>query len=382
MVLVGGDGTASRAAVAGMLGFGVCLALVFLPLRIHRYTDSLYYEAQKLQLEGMSQASALQRVFSSGIASPLRGRLPAPSHLVEYADFYRRRWTVPAIAAALNPLAGIKALRDASLLGWAVLVPLLFVLLRRQFSTRVSVVATVASMLLPPVLMWAPAPLVDSWGMAFLVAGLLCALLVRDDIRWLPVWFAVVLVGSFTRDIGLVLVAATGWLALRERSRRMAIVAATGAVASAPAPLAFSAPLRQNLAYLLNGSRIPSGHPAWGWIAARYPGALLRTLGSDLAYPFHVAFPYSALALAFAVPVGCGSWLLFTAARTPFLTVIRAATIGAVTSILLSPNYTELRLELVFLPGIATGLALLAAAVLPAALPAGGLRGRAAVARS
>jgi hypothetical protein len=346
-----------------MLALGVCLALAFWPLRIHWYTDSLYYEAQKLQLEGMSQASALRRVFSSPIASALQGRLPAPSHLVEYAAFYRRRWTVPAIAAALNPLAGIKALRDASLLGWAVLVPLLFVLLRRQFSTRVSVAATVASMFLPPVLMWAPAPLVDSWGMTFLVAGLLCALLVRDDIRWLPVWFAIVLVGSFTRDIGLILVVATGWLALRERSRRMALVAATGALASAPAPLIFSAPLQKNLAYVLNGSRIPSGHVGWGWIAARYPGALLRTLGSDLAYPFHVRFPYSALALAFAVPIVLGSWLLITAPRTPFLTLIRAATVGAVSSIVLSPNYTELRLELVFLPGIATGLALLAAAV-------------------
>ena len=44
-----------------------------------------------------------------------------------------------------------------------------------------------------------------------------------------------VLIGSFTKDQVLVLVAATGWLALRERSRRMALVLVTGALASLPA---------------------------------------------------------------------------------------------------------------------------------------------------
>lgn len=346
--------------VAGvLLLFGLGLVLPFALSGPRWYTDSLYYEAQKLEVTGHSESAALNDVFSGPLARPLAGRLPSPRRLPEYARFYRRRWLVPAIAAGLTPALGTDSLRDASLLGWAILAPLLFLLLRRRFSPGVSAAAALLSMFLPPLLMWAPAPLVDSWGLSMLVAGLLLALLTREDIRWLAAWAAVVLLGSFTRDLGLILVGASGWLAVVERSRRMALVAAVGALASAPAPLIFSAPLRQNLAYIVNGFSIPDHSAGWGWILARYPHAVLATLGSDLSYPFRVGEPYSALALAFAIPAIAGLWLMFRAPRSPFLTLMRGAAVAAFTLVLLSPNYTELRLELVFVPAIATGLALL-----------------------
>jgi hypothetical protein len=342
-----------------LLVLGLCIALPFSLSSTHWYTDSLYYEAQKLEVTGTRESTALHDVFTGNLATALEGHLPSPPRLPEYAQFYRRRWTVPAMAAALTPLFGTASLLDVSLLGWAVLAPLLFLLLRRRFSRRTSIVASGISMLLPPLLMWAPTPLVDSWGVSMLVAGFLLALLTKDDLRWLPVWIAAVLVGSFTRDVGLVLVLSIGWVALRERSRRMALIAGTGVLASAPAPLIFSAPLQTNLAYLLNGSHIPDGHASWGWILSRYPGAVTKAIAADLAYPFHVAPAYAVLAFAFTVPVVVGLWLLFRSDGTPLLALMRGAAVAAVVPILLSPNYTGLRLELVFVPAIATGFALL-----------------------
>jgi len=347
--------------LAGLLFLaGLCLVFPFTLSEPRWYTDSLYYEAQKVELMGSSQASALEEVFSGDLARPLAGKLPSGERRLEYAEFYRRRWVVPALAAALDPTFGTDSLRNASLLGWALLAPLLFLLLRRRFSQVASVVASCLAVLLGPLVMWGSAPLVDSWGLCMLVAGLLLALLARQDLRWLPVWIAVVLVGSFTRDVGLVLVLATAWLALRERSRRMALIAGVGALASLPAPLIFSAPLQENLAYILNGFQIPAEPTGWGWILERYPGAVLDLIGDDLAYPFNVAAPYPLLAFVFLVPVLAGLWLLLRCGRGSFPTLIRAAAVGGVLTLLLSPNYTGLRLELVFVPAIATGFALLA----------------------
>lgn len=345
--------------VAGaLLVLGLCLALPFSTAEPRWYTDSLYYEAQRLELRGVPHEAALREVFEGERAESLRGKLPSAERRSEYADFYRRRWTVPALAAAATPLWGERSLRNVSLVGWALLPPLLFLLLRRGFSTRASVAASCAATLLPPLLMWAPAPLGDSWGLTLLVAGLLAAFLAQADLRWLPAWGLIALVASFTRDLGLIFVIATGWLALVQRSRRTAVVAAVGLLASIPAPLLFSAPLKTNLAYLVNGFSIPTGDVGWGWIAARYPGAVSETIWDDLVYPFHVDLPYELLALAFAPFVVAGIWLLFRSERTPFLTMMRASALAGTTTILLSPNYTGLRLELVFVPAIATGFAL------------------------
>ena len=157
---------------------------------------------------------------------------------------------MPLLAAALDPIFGARSLEEVSLIGWALVSPLLYVLLRRRFARELSVVASVFCAVLPPLLTYGHWPLTDSWGLSLLTAGLLVALLVRDSgLRWLPVWVAVVLALSFTRDLSVVLVIVTGWLAFREWSRRMALVTVSAVLASLPAPLLFSTPIRDNLAY-------------------------------------------------------------------------------------------------------------------------------------
>jgi hypothetical protein len=354
-------------AIAGVVA--VCGLLLALPFALSSQNkwpdpDSFFYEVQTLEVRGEAHARATQEVFTSKYAQdPPTGdrkvaQITEPEWVAYSARFYRRRWTVPVMAAALSPVFGWSSLRIASLLGWALLGPLLFLLLRRRFAVAPSVAATVLSMVLPPLLVWAPEPLADSWNLTILVAALLLALKAREDLRWLPAWIAAVLIGSFTKDPVLVLVAATGWLALRERSRRMAVVMATGVLGSLPAPLLFSAPLRQNLAYVLGGFQIP-GNTSWGWILPRYPKVMLEVLKEDLTYPLHAQAPYSTISFILAPAVILGLVLLFKRSRDPLVTLMQGGALGALATVLVAANFTGLRLELVFVPAVATGFALL-----------------------
>jgi hypothetical protein len=354
-------------AIAGVVALcGLLLALPFALSSQNKWPDpdSFFYEVQTLEVRGESHARATQEVFTSKYAQdPPTGdrkvaQITEPEWVAYSARFYRRRWTVPVMAAALRPVFGWSSLRIASLLGWALLGPLLFLLLRRRFAVAPSLAATALSMVLPPLLVWAPEPLADSWNLTILVAALLLALKAREDLRWLPAWIAAVLIGSFTKDPVLVLVAATGWLALRERSRRMAIVMATGVLGSLPAPLLFSAPLRQNLAYVLGGFQIP-GNTSWGWILPRYPKVMLEVLKEDLTYPLHAQAPYSTISFILAPAVILGLVLLFKRSRDPLVTLMQGGALGALATVLVAANFTGLRLELVFVPAVATGFALL-----------------------
>jgi hypothetical protein len=360
--------------IAGLLlAFGLLLAIAFSflgPVRSgSNWTDvdSLFYEAQKLEVQGEPQAKALHQVFTSDIAreSAPRGSPRWLNWWTSYnAVYFRRRWTVPAMAAAADPIFGIDSLEEVSLLGWALLAPFLYLLLRRRFTSGASVASTVFCMLLPPLVMWARAPMTDSWAVTMLVVCLLLALLTRDDLRWLPAWILAVLIGSFTRDLALVLLAATGWLAFRERSRRMALVTFAGLLASIPAPLVFPTPLRQTLTIAIEPQ---VGTRSWGWILERLPHTILNdVLKADATYPFHVAAPYALLAFLMVVPVIAGLVLLFSrSGRDPYLTFMRAAAVGGVATILVGGINSDLRHELVLVPVIAAGLALLAERLLP-----------------
>lgn len=331
--------------------------------------DGLFYEAQKKEVQGASAQEARREVWASDAATQLkrdeRGEPPAQRRVdnpawVEYsAHNYRRRWTVPAAAAALDPVTGPRSLKIVNLLGFVAFGPVLFLLLRRRFAPALAAGAAFLMIVMPPLLSQAAAPGTDTWGLALMTAGLLFALLVRDvGTRWLAAWIVTVLLLSFTRDATAILVIAAAWLAFQDRSRRMVVVLATGIAASLPAPLLFSVPLREHLAYVFNDLRIPTD-TSWGAILGEYPSALVNLVRADLRYPLETAVPPYTLLLGLLAIVGIGLVVLHAVRGDRFAQYMAATGVGGLFTILIVADPSDLRLELVLLPVAATGVALL-----------------------
>ena len=108
---------------------------------------------------------------------------------------------MPVVAAALDPWLGVRGLKAASLLGYVLLAPFLYLLVRLWFPPLPAGVATGVALLLEPLRVWSASPLTDSWGLALQCAALSagCLVLARGA-RWLPAWAAAVLLLGFTRD--------------------------------------------------------------------------------------------------------------------------------------------------------------------------------------
>lgn len=356
--------------MSALLVFGILLALPYSGPDVRWAPDSLFYLAQKREVQGVKRQAALREVFESDAAtqlkrkerslSPALRRIDNPAWWTYSSRFYRRRWTVPILAAALEPLVGRRSIEDPSLLGWALLAPLLYLLLRRRFAAGPAAAVSVFCTLLPPIFFVGPVPSTDLLALALLVAGLLVAWQVRVcGPRWLAAWVLVVLVLSFTRDATIVLIAAAGWLALCERSRRTGAILATGVLASLPAPLLFSAPFRENLVYTFNAYRIPTD-TSWSAIVGEYPQRAATVLRYDLEYPLDTAIPVLAAAMGVLVVVGLLKLYVRSDRHDPFLILARGAGFGSLVTVLSAMNYSNGRLELVLIPSIATGLALAA----------------------
>ena len=213
---------------------GAVVAVVAVPgfIRLDKpNSDGLFYEVQRLEVEGHSEAEATRhglRRSDRPADGGHRGR--SPSHVrrvldpdwVEYSKrFYRRRWLVPAVAAAVAPIVGEqpgRALRWASLIGYLLVAPVLFLLLRRRFPPGLSAALAVACTLAPPVYKWSLGMRVDSWGLMLEALGLLAAVLVKDlGRRWLLLWVAAIAALSITRDATAILLPAVLWLLIVER---------------------------------------------------------------------------------------------------------------------------------------------------------------------
>ena len=136
---------------------------------------------------------------------------------------------------------------------------------------------------------------------------------------------------------------------------------ATGVVAALPALVFFTTPVRELLALAVNGSE-PSTDTSWGFIARHYPGAVLDLVRSNVGFLRRGEW-YTALFL-----VGGVISLFFLAWRrrpndqpTTLMTAAAAAGLGYV---LAGPVFSAFRLELVFVPMAAYGLALVGELVL------------------
>jgi len=299
---------------------------------------------------------------------------------VEYSKrFYRRRWLVPALAATVEPVVGDqpgRALRVASLIGYVLIAPILFLLLRRRFSTWLSAGLAVACTLAPPVYKWSFGMRVDSWGLLLETLGLLAAVLVKDQgRRWLVLWVASIAALSITRDATAILLPAVLWLLVVEWTdpnarRTNAALLGTGVAAALPAFVLGGTPVRDNLAYVIAGYKVP-GDGSWSYVASGYLDQLWRTISTDLTYPADFAIPvavalYAGLALA---AVALIALLARPPGGDPYFSLMKAALPGCVLLLLLANNPQAYRLELVFVPMAAVGLAILAVRLVAARYP-------------
>lgn len=360
---------------------GVVVALVAVPgfIRLDKpNSDGLFYEVQRLQIQGHSEADATRMVFAGAIGRQTAGIEDRPSHVrrvldphwVEYSKrFYRRRWLVPAVAAAVAPIVGDqpgRSLRWASLIGYLLVAPVLFLLLRRRFAPWPSAALAVACTLAPPVYKWSLGMRVDSWGLMLESLGFLAAVLVKDrGLRWLALWVGAIAALSITRDATAILVPAVLWLVIVEwgkpAARRVNLaLLGSGIAAAMPAFLLGGTPLRDQLAYVITGYKIPEDN-SWGFIANHYADQFWRTLKTDLSYPTDFPFPvaillYAGLAVAAAALVAV---VLHRSRRDPYFSLAKGAIPGCILLLLLANNAQAYRLELVFVPIAAIGLALM-----------------------
>lgn len=377
--------------------------------------DALFYEAQALELQGVEAREARRLVWLGPRGDDVRateGGVPASERRfeseewIEYnAPIYRRRWLVPALAAAVQPAAGERSLVLVSLTGYVLAGVLVFALVRRRFSRGVSAGVALTALALPSLRHWSAFPLTDSWGIALTAAALLAASLVLDrGLRWLPLWAGAIGALTLTRDVSAALLLGAAWLALRERSRRAAALLTAGAAAALPALLLFDAPLRRTLAIGLGRGRLPESE-SWGAILGLWWPSLRETLRADwyvFVAPGHglraVAVLLACAVLLFVLPpsrgrrlalIGCYGYLalvlamhafpprgvrveafpaglLFLAGlaflalprpRDALLTFARATALGLLGVLVVLPNATLFRLELALLPAVALGLA-------------------------
>ena len=183
----------TRTAILAVL-VGAVVAVIAVPGFVkldEPNSDGLFYEVQRLQVEGHDEAEATRMVFDGAIGrqtaeiedEPDEPRVLDPAW-VEYSKrFYRRRWLVPALAAGVAPVVGEqpgRALRVASLIGYVLIAPVLFLLLRRRFPPALSALLALACTLAPPVYKWSLGMRVDSWGLMLEALCLLAVVLVKD----------------------------------------------------------------------------------------------------------------------------------------------------------------------------------------------------------
>jgi len=349
---------------------GVALVAPQLGPHVRAAPDVLFYEAQKREVQGTDAETARAEVFNSPLAAPLiameRDLAPAdrrvdnPAWREYSAQFFRRRWTVPVLAAALDPVFGDHSIEIPSLLGWLALGPLLYLLLRLRFAPVFSLAASMICVVLPPMFEFGPAATTDVFCLSLVTAALISLFKLRDGgAGWFAAWIALAVLIAFTRDLTPVLVGTALVVALAERSRRLAAAAAAAALATVPALLAFGASLQTQLAYVLNVNRIPDD-TSWGWIVDRYPGAVGHVIKSDLTYPLRHAVPVLTIALGALIVVGVVRLYATAKRRDPLLDIARAAGVFGLVTVFASPNDTFLRLELILVPTVAVALAGLA----------------------
>jgi hypothetical protein len=363
-----------RFAIVAVALLGLVFAVPGVALTASANPDGLFYEAQAAQLQGTSQDQAIAEAFSTPRAKALAASSPGttgarlldPTWERYSAQFYQRRWTVPAMAVVVTKATGVdngRAVQWISMLGYALLGLALYGLLRRRFTPGVALATSVLALCAPPLYRWSYGQFVDSWGVVLEITGLMGLLLVADrGLRWLWVWIASMAVLSITRDATAILGISAVVLFLGQfrdvaARRRNAWLVGTGALAAFPALLLGGAPVRSNLAYIQEGYNVPI-HDDWSHVISGYFPLLRYTLQKNFEYPSTLGILGPAFALFLIVCVICLVVALGRRAHgDAFWLMIRGSAIGCVVLLLIANNPQGYRLELVFAPVVAAGLA-------------------------
>jgi hypothetical protein len=323
--------------------------------------DGLYYQERLLELRGVDDEAARERVFEGSLSAELRARDPGHTGNAAWVDyneaFYERRVALPLVGAALYPAAGDRSLLYLSLAGYMVAVLALFGLLLLRFRVATAALVAAGAALLPPLTEHSSFPLTDSWGLALQITALAAAILTIDrGLGWLPLWVGAIAVLAFTRDSTWIPVLAAGWCALWYRSRAPVTLFASGVAAALPALLVFTTPVRDLLAFNVNGSE-PSADTSWGFIASNYPGALEGLVRANVGFlrrgEWYTALYLLGGVLALLLLV----WRRRETRGTSSTLMVAAAFLG-LGYVLAAPVFSAFRLELVFVPMAAWGLAL------------------------
>ena len=213
-----------------------------------------------------------------------------------------------------------------------------------------------AAAFLPPLVDHSSYPLTDSWGLALEIVAFAAALLALErGRRWLPLWIGAIALLSFVRDSTWIPVLAAGWCALRFRTRMPVTLFVTGVAAALPALLVFPTPARDLLALLVNNSQVPSD-TSWAFVASHYPRARLRARSRERRLPpprrvVHRALPRRRRRRA-------GAARPEAALDEAWPSLLTAGVFVAFGYVLAAPVFSAFRLELVFVPMAAYGLAL------------------------
>ncbi len=321
--------------------------------------DGLYYQARVLEIRGTGHDAALRRTFEGPISAKLRARDPQktgnPAWVKYNEPFYERRLAVPLAAAALYPLAGDRSLLYLSLGGYVASILALFGLLLLRFRLAIAAGVAAAAAFLPPLVDHSSYPLTDSWGLALEIVAFAAALLALErGRRWLLLWIGAIALLSLVRDSTWIPVLAAGWCALRFRTRMPVTLFVTGVVAALPALLVFTTPARDLLALLVNNSQVPSD-TSWAFVASHYPHAVFELVRANVGFLRRGEW-YTALFLV----GGVVALVLLVRRRLSEVwpSLLTAGVVVAFGYVLAAPVFSAFRLELVFVPMAAYGLAL------------------------
>ena len=318
--------------------------------------DGLFYQAKIHEIRGSDDAAALQRAFTGPLGRPLAAADPQrsgdPAWFTYNARFYERRLALPLAGAALTPVAGDRALLDLSLAGYVAAVLAVFALLLLRFRLPIATFGALATLALPALVHHSSFPLTDSWGLALETVALASGLLVLDrGRRWLVLWVVALALLSITRDSVWLPILAAAWMAVSTRSRDSLWLLGTGLLAALPAMALVSVPMRELLAQMLSTDLQPHPGDSWGTILGSYPRALADLLQDDGGFVRDGAW-YS----AFFLLGGLGALLALGRGRDAAF--MKAGALAGVAYVLAVPVFSAFRLELVWVPFAAFGLAL------------------------